>query len=225
MAKKLFHIFVASIFTSSFIACGGGGGGGGAEGATRETAVRIVHASIDQTPVTLRIAGQAVQTASYTQATTYVQVEEGAVTFVLERANEPAIVNYSVDATLADDTEYTLFITGRVLAGSDSAVLLTDVVGTPAEGFTNIRILNAYDGGGNLRATVAGETLSGIAPGTGSSFVAVPSGLQTFVVSDQNDNVIANISTTLTSRGEATLLVAGARSLGTVFTRIYNDLD
>ncbi|MDD2943730.1 MAG: hypothetical protein PHC51_12285, partial [bacterium] len=74
-----YYALIASVLLLTLSSCSGGGGSDSSE-RTRETAVRIVHASIDTTPIDLTGPEGFVQSARYNQATEYVPVPEGAVT-------------------------------------------------------------------------------------------------------------------------------------------------
>lgn len=206
--------------------CGGGGGdGGGGAGRTTETAVRMIHASIDGAPLTASIPGLVLQKARFAELTSYVPLQPGGVNITVERVNSPGVTVGNISAVLAEDTEYTLFVHGSAQAGTIEALLLTEPVERPEEGTARVQLLNGYIGSSGMELRGTGFGTPRAAEGASSGFITVPSGVQQISVVDERGRTIQSAAITLEDRGEATVVISGSRDLGISFLRTYVDLD
>ena len=158
----LIFLFVVLSFVSIFFtACSGGGGGGENSGASDDsaslerstsTAIRLLHGSIDSTPVDLYVDGELVQTARFAQERFYTRVPPGLRAIELRRTNSTRLVSgFSVE--LASDTEYTIFLYGEARDADLSVDLLEDISLRPEDGSANFRVFNAYHGVSSISVT------------------------------------------------------------------------
>jgi len=213
--------------------CGGGGGDGEtSNGRTTSTALRIIHGSIDSSPVSLRQGTNVMQTARYAQAKDYVEVQDPNAPFVLETANTPGDIIMQLPTPLKQDTEYSIFVYGNVGDRSFSTILTEDVALRPDSGRALLQVRNAYHGSSVITATATGgenglmnTSLGEINFGHGGRFIDVASGLQTVVIRNKSGRQIASVAVNIPDQGEAVLLVTGSSELGVVFTPVYTDLD
>lgn len=222
--------FWSAIVLLQLGACsGGGGGGGGADGRTTDTAVRLIHASIDAVPFSLSViqdgVSTAIQTARYAQSTSYVPVAEGNQLITLERANTPGAVVASFPTQLKEETEYTFFVLGEERRGNFRTTLIEDLVSRPEEGFSLVQVLNGFDDDSAITVSVAGASQGPIGLGGSSGFFELPIGPQTFVISTVGGGERARVTVDLADRGETTILLSGSADLNVNFVTLYSDLD
>lgn len=225
-------ILLGAMFLIVFSSVGcGGGGGGGADGRTRDTAVRIVHAGIDATPVTLNALnaeGQLaqVQTARYVEETSYVRLRDQSQVLEIFRANAPEAIVRRIPADLQKNTEYTLFIYGEVETESLDVALLTDIVSEPPSGMTKVRLLSAVNDQPHVSLSAAGFSIAKVPYGRASDFQDVPSGPpQQVIAKNSSGRTIASATIDFLEGSELTILVAGSSYLDSYFIRVYRDLD
>lgn len=226
------RVALAALGAMMLAACGGGGGGGdggGPAGRTTDTALRLIHASIDAVPLTVTVNQGGtlvpVHTARYAQATDYFRLEEGDALLTVERANSPGSTVVQFPLQLAKETEYTLFAVGEARKGNFRVTLLQDIVARPEEGLAHLQVMNGYDHAGPLSVSVGGLNKGPLTLGATTGFFEVASGPQTLIISTSQGGELARVALDLPDRGEATIVVSGAGDLGVHYITIYNDLD
>ena len=209
---------------------GGGGGGGGNSGKTTETAVRVIHASIDLEPVDLRIETQlpedpALQRAKFGDVTSYVPIKSQGHVFSFLRANTGAPV-FSLNGTLEEETEYTLLLSGKNIDDTFKVSLIPEPVVEPEPGFARLQLINALVGSAPMIAVVGSVSTPQAPFSLASGYVDVPSGLQQSVlVRTTTGRGVSSVLVDFADRGEITVVVGGDNSLGVVTTRLFADLD
>ncbi len=207
-------------------ACSGGGGGvGGGAGRTRETALRIVHGSIDAAPVTVRIGDVFLQKAAYAEVTSYVPVVPGPAVVTVERANAPGDIVAQLNIDFRPETEYSLFVVGETRHNDFGVTVIEEPVVRPASGIARLQLLNALPDSAAVKLQGTGFTVGPTGFSASSGFVEVPGGVQPVTVAYDNGRVIGQIELQLEDRGEATVVVSGSGDLRLNFTRVYYDLD
>jgi len=207
------------------ISCSGGGGGG-QEGATRDTAVRIIHGSLDATPVSVIIDEEIVQTSRFSQSTSYVTVERGEQkSIIVERATQPGNRVAVFRATLDEESEYTIFLSGGVTDDTFSISLLTDIVDEPEEGRAFVQVLHSFIGSPSIQVLAGDVDLGLIRLGATTGFFDIPSGLTTFSLETVDGSTIAAPTFEVPDKGELTILLSGSKDLGAIFTPLFLDLD
>ena len=220
--KTLLSLSMFVLFASS---CGGGGGGGDGEGRTTETAVRIIHASLDTMPLTVASGPLLLQKARYLDITGYVPVPDGPTILTVERANLPGSVLANLNLQLEPETEYTVFVTSRPGSGDEQAVALADPVARPEEGFGRIQLLNAVEASGRIALKGANFDSGPALEGASSGFRDVPFGPISLSLIDRNGREMLPLALDVPDRGELTVVGAGSGPLGVAFARVYPDLD
>ena len=206
---------------------GGGGGSGLSDGSQRSarTGIRIIHASLDSEPVDLNIGGVYVNRGAFMLPNFYQPVPEGLQNILLERANSPGVTVFTQPTTLAKDTEYTLLVSGRVTARTFLVTVLEEPVVRPEVGQGRVQLINLLEGSSPLTLTGGGVTLGPVAFRLASGYAVLPSGAQTFTVTNAQGGVLGVFPTTIADRGEITIVYGGAAQEGVVLNRIYTDLD
>lgn len=204
------------------LGCGGGGGGGGG-GRTTDTALRVVHASLDRPPVVAKAGEAVLPPAAFGEVTSYTEVNPGPATVIAERANVPAPVA-QLPADFAANTEYTLFLYGQLQTGSANAKILEEPVAQPGPGKVRVQLLNALEGSSSLVLNGAGFSSNAAGFGSSSGFSESAPGPQTLTITNGR-TTIAQVAVDIPDQGEATVLIAGSNDLGVKFTRVYSDLD
>lgn len=235
----LFVVLCALLLGS--ISCNGGGGDSGdsvsesSRGTifgssvysrpTTSTAIRLVHGSIDGVPVDLRVADAVHQSAAFAEEKNYKAVPPGEVMLVVEQGNSPGAVRAQIPAMLAPNTEYTLFLFGEAGAGRQQIRLMEDLIARPGIGRAHIQVLHAAEGISSVKIVGLEREVGPVAYGTTSGFVEVASGMQVVGIISNTGAEIGRVAIDLAEHGEATLMVTGSASLGTLFFPIYRDRD
>jgi hypothetical protein len=235
-SNQIFKLALAFILFSS-IGCGGGGGGGGGGSDNSnnqttdvgqlsrgtDTAIRLMHGTIDATPLTLRTGTQAIRSGRFAQETFYSRVSPGELLLSVERANTPSVIAAEQVATIEKGKEYTALITGS--AGALMFKLIEDTTVRPGIGLTSVRLVNSLQGLSGITAELSGVTFPNVSFGGASGFLDIPSGVATLTVKNQGGAVILSKTVELLDQADISILVTGSNSLGAVFAVLYRDLD
>ncbi len=223
-------------FVVAGVACSGGGGGGGGSGSsterTRETAVRVMHASIDAAPVSLQVNAVFHQEAKYGIDQPYVPLTEGVAAIVGVKPATAELMFRRSD-TIAKDTESTLLVYGSAGLDTLETELITDTVERPEKGQANVRFYHALTGRQRLSLHCSGTDSAGTAAditltakyGDASSYGSLPSGTISCRASNSDGSTVATQEFVVADRGELGVLLTGSSELGFVVLRGYTDLD
>ncbi|MCB0324465.1 MAG: DUF4397 domain-containing protein [Bdellovibrionales bacterium] len=223
--NRLYILGIAMCLTLLPAGCGGGGSGGGDSRRTEKTAIRVIHGSVDGTPVQVAVPLGVVQKARFAEVTTYVPVEKGEQVVTVDRANSSGVRVAQFSTLLEDKTEYTVFVSGEARTGDLSAQLFSDPVERPESGFARLRLYHALEGEGALTLRASELSAPGIRRGQRSDSLDVPAGPQTIDVVDSRGTVISSLAVELEERSEVAVLLAGNAGLEVVFTKLYTDFD
>lgn len=232
---KTTKTIVCLLVVTSLFGCGGGGGGGGdvdtKDGALRQsinTAIRVLHGSLDATPVDLYFGTEQrslIQTARFGEQKFYQQIDSGERAFSLERANSPGNIVVSGAQRFSENTEYTVFIYGSAGDNNLEVRILEDITSQAGDGVAFIRLANAVESASSISATVGVTNVPAAEFGNYSAAVEIPAGIQTITVSNAAGASIATLTTEIPNRGEVTVLVAGDLREGFVVAKPFLDLD
>lgn len=234
---RLIKLLLIVLIVQLVAGCGGGGSSSGSSGGSSSsgsvgklkrgtsTAIRVVQASIDTAPVTVRAGGNVVQTARFVQPSFYANVPAGPVALRLEQANRPDALIAEIPTTLAENTEYTVFVRGTATQGQFSAQLVEDTVVKPPLGRALFRVYHGYSGGPSLIVNANGVDSDFVRFGDVSSFKEIPSGPTTVIIRNSGGPEISRLTVDVPDQGEISIVVAGQASLGAYFTPVYIDLD
>jgi|GEM_PF-3041256 len=223
--SKLINSLVLIVLLAAISSCSGGGGDDGG-GGTRETAVRVLHGSIDASPVTLVQGGINLQTSRFAEPRDYIPVEPvGLTSFAVERANSPGNLIASLGPVLEKKTEYSVLVTGSSADSTLSAAWLVDQTDRPDPGLALVRVVNSVSGVSRVSASFGASPMLSAASGSGSDYAEVPSGLTSVRVFDANRNLILSRNINIADRSELTLLVTGDRELNVYFATEFVDYD
>ncbi len=211
--------------------CGGGGGGdgesrttSGSGGRSAETALRVLHGSIDTPPVIVSIDRSEFQTVDYNSETDYRGVSPGAHTISVAYKNEPDRVVSQFSTTFSEDTEYSLFLTGQARNGGLRTNIFEEVPALPDVGTARAQIYNSFDSSSGLSLDFAGSRSEGVGSGQKSEFFNIPVGPGQLLVRS-GGTVVKSISYDVPDQGEVTVMVSGSNDLGIVFAQVYRDFD
>ena len=218
-------LYVLQLSILGLFACGGGGGGGGAEGRTRVTAIRIIHASIDSGPVVAKIGGLPIQQARFAQESEYIPVEQGPAVLDVELVNSPNDSLGRINTNFLNETEYTIFISGETREGRRRVQVLEEPVVEPEAEKARVQVLNGIFGSRTISVDGIGFAVNGVAEGTSSGYVDAPSGEQVIRILSSSGALLAEVNTLIPDRGEFTIVASGSRDLNLTYTRIYQDFD
>ncbi len=211
---------------------GGGGGGGGGDGQSlvrsKSTAVRIIHAAIDATPVTAVIGDgeerELVQSARYAQPRFYSPIPSGSVDLKVERANTPGSVIRSFAGEFAANTEYTIVVYGQIDSTGLRLALLEDTTERPEPGMALVNVFNGYIED-SISVTVGDASYSGVSFGASGGYQTISAGETVVTVRNGSGGLLGSFTTELPDQGEATIAVVGSSDLGVRFFPVYLDLD
>ena len=209
--------------------CSGGGGssdGGNNDGLSRgtDTAIRIIHAGIDLTPVDLSSGPDLIQSAHYGQTRYYRSVPSGSITISVNRSNDPTAVLRSLSYNLKEDTEYSLFIYGQEKGKQLQMNLVEDNAMRPEKGFCLVRVVNGYIGEARLSVRGTNFALENVKYGSASDYTKTLCPQQSFSITFENQ-VLNTGSIDLPDGAEATILLLGSKDLGLAESRVFVDLD
>jgi hypothetical protein len=227
-------IFISVLIISVLASCGGGGGGGaGSDGSelvqSTRTAVRLLHGSIDASPIELWVGNEPEaysQKARFAQGRFYVAVDDGQTALKLQRANTVGNAVSVFPGPLSKDTEYSILVYGSAKQGTFGTRLITDQTERPDAGKAYFRLVNSLEDSGTLTATIlSGSTVGTAAYSMASEFSLITSGVQTFEIYNSKGKLVDATTVTIPDRGELTLLVMGSTDLGVVVSTAYMDLD
>ena len=212
-------------------ACSGGGGGGSDDGSSLrrndDTAIRIIHAALDGTPVRVLIGEELVQGSRYAEEKFYSRIDSGSQLLTIQRENTGQTVT-ELSASLEDDIEYSLLLYGNASTGTFQTRIVEDIVERPESGRALLRLINALEERNNLQLSVIEDpsaTISDVDFGESSSFIETASGPLTLLVTTNSGAELARIIAEIPDRSDATLVIMGRSDLGVIFTRLYLDLD
>ena len=226
---QLLAFCLRSFSALTLCACGGGGGGGGGtdDGTKRTTGtgIRIISGALDAPPVDLKIGEQYLNRGAFLLPNFYAAVDSGLQNVILERANSPGETIFSQALTLADKTEYSLLLSGREARGTFAATVLEEPVVRPEKGQARVQLVNLLEGSGSLIMSGGGVTQGPVPFGGASGYAVLASGPQTFVITNSRGGIVGTIPTTITDRGEVTIVTGGSTAEGVVLSKVYNDLD
>jgi hypothetical protein len=231
-------LVVIKAFLLAFLvqSCSGGGGGDGGGGSgdddsklgrTSSTGVRVLHASLDETPVQVLIDGAPFQSARYAQVKNYLKTSGGAHPILIHRTNAPAEVISSFSTTFKEDSEYSLLIYG--LDERQQVAMLEEPIMRPETGRADLAIVNALSGDSDSLLVSCSDGAVTVATGPAefgqaSQRVSISNLVQQCSVREGN-RVVSIVSFTPPDRGEATVVVSGDEDDGIVTVRVYQDLD
>ncbi len=222
-------IFLSLLF-SGLASCSGGGGGdggGGNDGTRRstKTGIRILHGALDIEPVDLRIGDQILNHSAFMETNFYSDVPSGSQLVTLERGNSPGVNLFQSAVALADKTEYSLLLSGQATRNNFNVTVLEEPVIRPAKGLGRVQLVNLLEGSAALILNGGGVTLGPVPFRLASGYVELPSGLQTFSITNDRGGSVNVVPTTVPEQGEVTIVLGGYASQGVVITKVYTDLD
>lgn len=208
--------------------CSGGGDGG--SGRTRDTAIRVIHGSIDLTPVTVQAKGEngqvsSLMTVRYGQANPYVRVLPGVQTVVLSRANMPEVLVSSLNIDFKKNTEYSILLFGEAQSGNLISSVIEDTVERPEKGLARVRLVNAINDQPSVMLTGLGLDVPPVSFGNAGPFIDVPVGIYEARVQARKGQTLAQTTLNLLDRAEVTVLAGGSSQLNFFFATVFDDLD
>jgi hypothetical protein len=218
------RFFIYTVLVVVTVSCSGGGGGGD-DGRSTETAVRLVHASIDTTPLSLLHNGLLMQSARYNENTTYMLVSNGQAIITIERAMSPGVVTATFEQDLLDDTEYSVFVYGEA-RDVLRKVIIEDNTIRPEEGLAFVRFLNGYSSNRRVTMYIDGQLVGpSLQLGGVSEYLEVPFGPHSVSFRTSSGQVLGSTDVELLDQSEANFVVSGSSELGVSFVQSYTDLD
>jgi hypothetical protein len=219
---SLAAILIATLFTAG---CGD----------SSHAMLRVVHASPDAPNVDVLANGHKVlSNVAYATASGYLKVDAGSEKIEV-RATGTSTDAINASVSLAKNTDTTVLAAGLVV--NIAPIVLTDDNTAPASGQIKLRLVHASPGAGNVDIyveapgtdiTTVGPTLSNVAFGTASSYLAVPAGSYEVYITPTGTKLVAIDSGSLAISAGAirTAIALDAPGGGAPFSAIVlNDLN
>lgn len=214
-------LLASFVILSTLVAsgCGGGGGGGGSQDSAPR-GVRILHGSIDATPLDIystSIPGAVVQRGGFAAVQKYAELKEGPQTISVTRAKNPSTILRSFNVEVGSKQRYSMVLFGDSREFGLSTRLLDD--SPPAERGDGalLRVVDAMTGAaeitvsaGEFSAPRGSNVTTKVEYGGASQYLNVPAGTLRITTQRSADGKVVSAITADLLPGEAyTLLVAG----------------
>lgn len=232
---KLIKLILSLLILLTLASCSSGGDGGGdgesnedgSQVRTREPGLRIIHGSIDGSPLTAKINGIDIQTSRYVEPQFFTSILEGVdVSIAVDRARSVGVSLTNITTDIVGGNEYTIFVYGSVMNDTERARLIVEPVVEPEDGFARVRIMNALEGSGGVVLESAGGLIEEAEMvGDATDFVEIPAGPRTFFVRTDLGSPLGSVEIDLENRSELSVLVTGSLELGVVFVKTFVDFD
>lgn len=223
--RRTVILSIYAIVLLAIAACSGGGGGGGGKGRTTKTGIRIIHAALDEAPMSFAFGEKIVQTAAFADATFFDSISTGPQAFSVFRANDPNAVLFQGSQDFEKSTEYTLFVSGEVRKNQFSQQLVAEPVARPEAGNAVIRLYNAYSASQGVGLQCGADGIAPIGRSTVSAALTVTAGPRICQVKLAGGGQLAEITLELADQSETALVVSGASDIGFLSIKPYIDLD
>jgi len=193
--------------------CGGGGGGGNS---SSSHGVRVLHASIDDAPLSVVSSTsptEVMQTVRFAQRSDYVSVSEGIQSISVEGGQVAKFSSREFEIS-GDESRSVLFFR-NAHTDEPTLVVLADERPELEGGQSAIRIVHAVKGAAVLAGDINGSSIN-VSYSEGAPYLIVPSGLQRIdirreadgkLLSSQSFDLAAGKSYTLLMSGEVDYLV------------------
>jgi hypothetical protein len=239
-SRMLFVVFLLGL---NNLGCSGGGGGseGGGDSGVKssesgnstagaltrgtDSAIRILHGEIDETPVSLFIGDQLIQTARYAEQTFYQRVALGSQLLRVERANLPGEIVKQIPEQVEKNQEMSLLLYGKTSTGEPQIVLFRDNSERPEQGKVFIRFVNALSNNFKAKIAVDGFSSETLLPSEQSTTITTASGTKEINFYSGSSQLLVTESIAIPDQGEATVVLSGDPTIGMYTIRTYLDLD
>ena len=223
--RRTVILSIYAIVLLAIAACSGGGGGGGGKGRTTKTGIRIIHAALDEAPMSFAFGEKIIQTAAFGDATFCALISSGPQAFSVFRANDPNAVLFQGSQDFVKSTEYTLFVSGEVRKNQFSQQLVAEAVARPEVGNAVIRLYNAYSASQGVGLQCGADGIAPIGRSAVSAALTVTAGPRICQVKLAGGGQLAEITLELADQSETALVVSGASDIGFLSIKPYIDLD
>lgn len=164
---------------STLIACSGGGGSGGdsSDNGRPETGIRVIHASIDSTPLELTASSGQTLSAKFGESSGYTSLPSEPITLNLGVANLSQEVIFSDFVTFEGGSVHSLLVYGSNSSTGLQQNYLDDALPEITADQAVVRVVHGAVGASAIAASVGGSLISDeIAFGSASRYVAVTPG-------------------------------------------------
>jgi hypothetical protein len=202
-------------------ACGGGGGGGGSGsgggGSSDSRGIRVLHASIDASPVDLissAASSTLISQVVFADSKGYRRAPSGAQTVSVTKAFSSSQVVQSFQVDLNPDDRYSILMYGDNQTFGVRTTLLRDEVPADISGVA-VRIVNGVTGASAVSASISsgGQVAAQeqVSFGEASEYLLIPGAGDVVIsaVRSADGRTAARSTVTLTQGGAYTFLVAG----------------
>ena len=200
-------LFLALFFSPLMIAsCSGGGSGGdggGKEGRTTDSAVRIIHSSVDAVPLGVAANGVFLGQSSYLGENKFYKVGTGPNSLSISRAARINEVVETLPLTVEDKVEYTIFAYGAEKDQQFNIKILKEPVVRPEAGSARIQVLNGVSDLSGIKFTIGSIVANPVNFGESSGFFDLPSGVYDVTITGPTGSPLGVVAVNLGDRGRS----------------------
>lgn len=205
---KVKTIFVAFVCIGFLVNCGGGGGGGG--GSSSSHGVRVLHASIDDAPLSIVSSTkpeELMQTTRFADNSSYVSVGKGTQNISVEGGQVGKL--YSSNFSISDKESYSILFYRHAHTDEARLAVMSDEKPDFDSDQSAIRVVHAVKGAAALLGELNGSSQR-VSYAEGGAYLIVPSGLQQISVRREVDGKLLSTRSLNLEAGKAyTLLMSG----------------
>lgn len=199
---------------AALASCGGGGGGGGG-GGSAATGVRVLHASIDASPVNIVVndgttSNVVVERGKFGFATNYGALGNGPQTLAMTRTLTPSVVVGQSSVTVNSGERRSFLIYGDNQTFGLRTNIFLDNPGAFSEGSGKVRVINGVTGAAGLTVGLDSSSLGSVSFGDALDYTSVSAGAHRFVLRRASDGAsVGSAGVTIESGRAYTILAAG----------------
>jgi len=198
----LFIIVIALTF-----GCGGGGGGGGgsAAGVGASTGARVLHASIDLSPIDIFTnPDEPAATARFGMPSPYVGLSSGPQGVLLKKANSSDVIT-NLSLNVEKGLRQSILVYGDYRVPALQIAVLQDIAPELDDTLSSIRVVNGLLSSGTSVSGAINATTAFAAPyGGATEYIQVPAGVANVVLDNGSSG-----SFTVEGGISYTILIAG----------------
>lgn len=212
--------------------CGGGGGGGGSQDSAPR-GIRILHGSIDATPLDIystSVPGAVVQRGGFAAVQKYAELREGPQTITVTRAKNPSAAVRSFNVEVGSRQRYSLVLFGDSREFGLSTRLLDDTLPEDRGSGALLRVVDAMTGAAEITVSAGefsaprGSNVTAKVPyGGASPYLEVPAGTLRITTQRSADSKVVSAITADLLPGEAYTLLVGGEADYYVKSSLFED--
>jgi len=218
------NLFIYVGFSSLFLLAGCGGGGSGGDGSV-STGVRMLHASIEASPVELSSTASENQSllSRFTSNTAYMNLPEGEQQLSIHRARFSDSALFVLPLNLEKNKRHSVLLFGDLDNGLRVS-LFDDYAERLGENEIALRLVHGLTGASQIRGTFGGaEIANALDFGSAAEYVVLPHNSGELLVRREVDSRIVFAAFQELAAGQAYTIVVSGEVDYLVLAPIYQD--